>query len=114
MIININDNQFKVKLARTKEETSKGMMGKKFNPKFNGLLFLMGKGEHCFWMKNCIISLDIIFIRGNQIVKIFHDCPPCETEECKHYCYNGDLVLELKGGTCELLNINKGDEIFVK
>ena len=26
----------------------------------------MGKGEHCFWMKNCICSLDIIFIKGNQ------------------------------------------------
>jgi len=113
MIININDNQFIVKLARTKKETSEGMMGKKFNSRFNGMLFLMGKGEHCFWMKNCICSLDIIFIKGNQITKIFHDCPPCKIEKCEHYCSKGDLVLELKGGTCESLDIQEGDEINV-
>ena len=114
MFININDNQFKVDIARTPEEKSKGMMNQKFNSKFNGLLFLMDGDEHCFWMKNCIIKLDIIFIRNMEIVNIFHNCEPCVSDECEHFCDYGDLVLELKGGTCEKLNINVGDKIELK
>jgi len=112
MIININDNQFKIKLARTEKEKSEGMMGKKFNQTFNGLLFLMGEGKHCFWMKNCITDLDIIFIKKGKITKIHHSCPPCKEdndEDCERYCGSGNFVLELKGGTCKTLNITKGD-----
>lgn len=111
MIININDNQFKVKIARTEKEKTEGMMGKKFNQNFNGLFFLMGDGEHCFWMKNCITNLDIIFIEKGKITKIHHNCSPCNKndDECERYCGNGKFVLELKGGTCKSLNIKKGD-----
>ena len=114
MIININDNQFKVKLARTEKEKSEGMMGKKFNQNFNGMLFLMGSGKHCFWMKSCITPLDIIFIKEGEITKIHHDCPPCryhDDEECERYCGRGNFVLELPGGTCNLLDISKGDKV---
>ena len=116
MIINIKDNQFKVKIARTEDEKSEGMMNKKFNSSFNGMLFLMGGNEHCFWMKNCITSLDIIFIKNSKISKIHHNCEPCEDEDdelCKRYCGNGNLVLELKGGTCKLFHINEGDEVSI-
>lgn len=113
MIININDNQFKVKLAKTEKQIRDGMMFSEFNNKFNGMLFFMGNGEHCFWMKNCKIKLDIIFIKNGKISKIYHDCPPCnfkDDDKCKRYCGIGNFVLELPGGTCELMNIKKGDD----
>ena len=109
MLVTINDVQFKVKLLNTQEETRKGMMGKDFDKSFNGMLFDMGKGEHCFWMKNCIIPLDIIFIKDDKISKIHHKCPPCKTEDCKSYCGKGEYVLEVKGGTCKKLGIKVGD-----
>jgi len=62
-------------------------------------------------MKNCIISLDIIFIEGNIISKIHHNCPPCKTEECKNYCGEGRLVLEIEGGSARELEIKKGAEV---
>jgi len=55
MLININSETFKVKPVFTEKDTSKGMMGRKFDSSFNGMLFMMGSGQHCFWMKNCII-----------------------------------------------------------
>lgn len=116
MIININDNQFNVKLAKTEEEKSEGMMGKKFSQNFNGMLFFMGQGKHCFWMKNCTIPLDIIFIKQGEISIIHHDCPPCEyydDEQCERYCGKGSLVLELPGGTCNLLDISEGDRVQI-
>ena len=112
MKIKINDNHFRVKLAVSEKERQMGMMKKRFDDTFNGMLFIQKNEQHCFWMKNCIIPLDIIFIEDNIITKIHHNCPPCEDDICdEHYCGEGDLVLELMGGDCDKLGINEGDEL---
>jgi uncharacterized membrane protein (UPF0127 family) len=111
MVVKINDNIFKVKTLIDKKSHSIGMMGKRFNNSFNGLLFLMGGKKQCFWMKNCIQDLDIIIIKNNVIVNIHNDCPPCHEDECPSYCGNGNIVLEVEGGTCEELNIQPGDTV---
>ena len=111
MRIKINDNEFIVKTMITPKDKSNGMMGKKFKSPNHGMLFLMNKGEHCFWMKDCITPLDIIFIQGNKITEIFNDCPPSKSTNTKNYCGYGDLVLELSGGICKKLGIKKGDII---
>jgi uncharacterized membrane protein (UPF0127 family) len=64
-----------------------------------------------FWMKNCITNLDIIIIKNNVIVNIHHNCPPCHDEECPSYCGNGNIVLEVEGGSCEYLEIEPGDTV---
>ena len=111
MVIQINDNNIKIKIVTTSKDISRGMMGKKFNDEFDGLLFLLEKGQHAFWMKNCIIPLDIIFIDENLITKIHHNCKPCISDNCKNYTGYGNMVLELKGNKCNILNIKEGDKI---
>lgn len=111
MKVKINDNFFKVKVLSDSDSQTRGMMGKTFNSNFNGLLFLMGGNKQCFWMKNCIIPLDIIIIKNNVIVNIHHDCPPCKGDYCPSYCGNGNIVLELEGGTCDMLGIEPGDSV---
>jgi uncharacterized membrane protein (UPF0127 family) len=111
MKVKINENIFNIKTLIDKRSQSIGMMGKSFDETFNGLLFLMGGKKQCFWMKNCIENLDIIIIKNNVIVNIHHDCPPCNDNDCPSYCGNGNIVLELEGGTCEYLNIEAGDVI---
>jgi uncharacterized membrane protein (UPF0127 family) len=111
MKVKINDNVFNVKTLIDKKSQSIGMMGKTFDSSFDGLLFLMGGKKQCFWMKNCIIPLDIIMIKNNVIVNIHFDCPPCESDDCPSYCGNGNIVLELEGGTCDILNIQPGDSV---
>ena len=86
------------------------MMGKEFIG-FDGMLFFMRDGYHSFWMKNCIIPLDIIIIKNNVIVNIHHDCPPCQQDDCPSFCGNGNIVLELRGGACQKLGIKPGDTI---
>ena len=113
MKLSINGNIFKVKIQTSPEETQEGMMFKKFDKTFNGMLFVMKNQEHCFWMKNCIVPLDIIFIDGEKINNIQHYCPPCKTKDCKTYDGYGDLVLELPGGTCKKYNINDGDQVEI-
>jgi uncharacterized membrane protein (UPF0127 family) len=60
-----------------------------------------------FWMKNCIVPLDIIFIENGEITKIHHNCEPCS--KCKKYEGTGSLVIEMPGGLCKHLNIKKGN-----
>jgi len=106
----INHHVFKTKLLKTPREIEQGMMGKRFTGLFDALLFVMNNiKESSFWMKNCIVPLDIVFIDGIKITKIYHDCKPCiKDAECKHYPGKGNLVIELPGGTCKRLNIKKG------
>jgi uncharacterized membrane protein (UPF0127 family) len=111
MQVKINDNEFNVKVVVSSREKQLGMMKKRFTDEFNGMLFVESLGNHCFWMKNCIINLDIIFIKKNKITRIHHNCPPCYEQECEHYCGEGDLVLELLGGSCDKLNIKVGDSL---
>jgi uncharacterized membrane protein (UPF0127 family) len=109
MKVKIGENIFKVITLVDEDSQSTGMMGKKFNKSFNGLLFLMDGDKQCFWMKNCITNLDIIMIKNNVIVNIHSNCPPCNNNDCPSYCGNGNIVLELQGGSCEKLNIEPGD-----
>ncbi len=111
MKVKINENIFKVKTLVDEFSQRVGMQKRKFDSEFEGLLFLMGGKEQCFWMKDCIIPLDIIMIKNNVIVNIHHDCPPCLEEPCPSYCGNGNIVLELEGGTCEMLGIEAGDTV---
>ena len=113
MRLKINNHVFNVKLAVSEKERQNGMMKKRFDDTFNGMLFIEGNGTQCFWMKNCLIALDIIFIKDNIITKIHHNCPPCTTEDCSHYCGEGELILEVAGGTCKKLNISEGNNLVM-
>lgn len=111
MLLNINDVQFNVKTLITEKDKSTGMMNKKFDNPNDGLLFICEPKQQSFWMKNCIIPLDIIMINNRKINKIHHNCPPCETDKCRRYMGYGSVVLELQGGTCSKLEIKEGDKI---
>jgi uncharacterized membrane protein (UPF0127 family) len=111
MKVKINEHTFSVKTLIDPKSQKIGMMNKEFNSEFDGLLFLMGGNNQCFWMKNCIIPLDIIIIKNNVIVNIHHDCPPCHDYDCPSYCGRGNIVLEVSGGTCNDLNIQAGDTV---
>lgn len=107
----INNNLFNLKTVFTDKDTQQGMMNKKFDDTFDGMLFLMKNKPHSFWMKNCIIHLDILFINGNKITKIHHNCKPCYSDDCEHYSGEGDMILELPSNTCKKYNIKEDDLI---
>ncbi len=111
MFVGINNKNFKVKVCNSKREISEGMMGKEFTG-FDGMLFFMGNGHHSFWMKNCIIPLDIIFIDSDLIITdIHHSCKPCANSTCDNYDGYGKYVLEIEGGRCQNDDIQVGDSV---
>jgi uncharacterized membrane protein (UPF0127 family) len=139
----INNHILKTKVVSTKKDIANGMMGSKFTDKFNSMLFVMDPlvkdRSHAFWLKNCIIPLDIIFIKAGKITKIHHNCLPLsnksnslslslsnalslslsnalisnkkEKEKELYYHGVGDLVMEVDGGTCKKYNFKKGDDV---
>jgi len=111
MNISINDNKFSCRVAYTPQQIMQGMMGKTFDG-FDGMLFIMPTDTlQSFWMKNCIIPIDMIFISDGIIEDISPNCPPCTTDECPSYSGMGGFVLELPGGTCRSKKIRIGDEV---
>ena len=111
MFVKIKKEIFKVKVCNSETEKQIGMMGKKFIG-FDGMLFLMGEGEHSFWMKGCKIPLDIIFITPDlKISEVHHNCEPCTTDNCESYVGYGKYILECEGGRCESEGIDIGDSV---
>ena len=55
--------------------------------------------------------INMVKLTNNVIVNIHHNCPPCRGTKCGSYCGNGNIVLELAGGTCENLGIEAGDSV---
>ncbi len=94
----VGDSIFDMELCENHE---KGLSGRE-NVSREGMIFIFDESApRSFHMKDCLISLDIVFCNGGQVVKIYENCPPCEEEECEKYpCESSDLVLEFPGGTC--------------
>ena len=113
MRVKIGENIFNVKIRHDNKGRAMGMMGRKFTDEFNGMLFFMDEDSSCFWMKNCIIPLDIIFIKNKVITKIHKNCKPCKTKDCDNFCGYGNMVLELPSGSCDKLNFKVNDVIKV-
>ena len=87
------------------------MMGQSFS-NFDGMLFVMPEDTtQSFWMKNCVVPLDIVFIKKNIINDISPNCPPCDTEKCETYEGDGGFVLELPANSCRSLGIKIGDRV---
>ena len=108
----INKHVYKTKVLTNIGDISRGMMSRKFTSEFDALLFVMNTPfPSSFWMKNCIVPLDVIFIENGKITKIHHNCPPCPKYEkdCQSYEGNGNLVIEMPGGICKQLHIRKGN-----
>ena len=116
--ITINKQVFKAKVVKNKREIIKGMMNATFNKSFDAMLFIKPNAsdhlEQHFWMKNCIIPLDVIFIHMGKVTGIHHNCPPCYQKDCPIYTGFGDLVLEVAGGTCKSLHIRKGNNVIIE
>lgn len=107
MSVLINGQLYPAEYLSKPEETQRGMMGR---DSLNGcMVFKMGKGHHSFWMKDCLIPLDIVFVLNGRISKIHQDCQPCQDECNQKFTGIGDHVIEFPSGTSSSFKI--GDRV---
>ena len=93
-------------------------MGRKAVGENEGMLFVFQEdGPRQFWMKNCLISLDMLYLdRNGRIVGIRTLPPPDPTRpgEIPSYPFTEPIVryvIELNAGTAKRLGLKTGDVI---
>jgi len=108
MSVRINDNIFPAEYLSEPEDLQKGMMGRE---NLDGcMVFKMGKGHHSFWMKDCLIALDIVFVLNNRISRIHPNCQPCDGDCSQRFTGIGDHVIEFPAGTAS--KFKNGDRVM--
>ena len=103
---------FKVEVARSESEQARGLMFRDKLAPNAGMIFPMSPPRPAsFWMKNTVISLDLIFIRPDgSIARIAAEAIPYSLEPID----SGEpvsAVLEIAGGRAAELGISEGDKV---
>jgi uncharacterized membrane protein (UPF0127 family) len=103
---------FKVEMALTPEERSKGLMYRTELAPDAGMLFDFRTDQPIYmWMKNTYIPLDMVFIRSDgRVARIAANTTPLSTETISS---GGPVraVLELPAGTARARGIAVGDRV---
>jgi uncharacterized membrane protein (UPF0127 family) len=108
-----NKVSISVELANTNEKIMNGLMFRCELEDNFGMLFIFSKEkEQFFWMKNTLISLDIIFINEDfQIVNIYENAIPLD-ETFIPSKFKAKYVIEVVSGFVQNHNIKIGDHLL--
>ena len=117
--VDLGDQTIGLEVARTRQEQSIGLMHRDMLADDRGMLFPFSPPEAVrFWMKNVLISLDMVFVYEESIVAIAHEVPPCEADPCPTYGPDRpqlvEYVIELRGGRAEDLGLQIGDPVAIE
>ncbi len=102
-----------VEIADTPEKQARGYMFRDSVGEGEGMIFLMGDFDiHPFWMRNCRVPLDIIWIDEDwEVVQVALSVPPCRDDApCPSVVpmQKSLYVLEVAGGTSAALGLELG------
>jgi uncharacterized membrane protein (UPF0127 family) len=83
--IYLNHQPIQVVVFDTPAEREKGLMWVKKISKDHGALFVFEQEENVgFWMKNTLISLDILFFNSQgKLIKAQSAVQPCQVKKCE-------------------------------
>lgn len=103
---------FRAQIAKTEQERSVGMMYRRQMDPDQAMLFVFeGMEPRVFWMKNTYISLDMIFVGQDGIVKnVIHSVPPL-TETPRRSGVPCKFVLEIPAGQAQKHGIVVGSKM---
>jgi uncharacterized membrane protein (UPF0127 family) len=106
-----NENTcFTVEIADTAKEQQQGLMDRESLGENAGMLFVFSEPNfHNFWMKNTLISLDMIWInKQSEVVRVL-TAQPCVADPCTVYKPEilATYVLELNAGSAEKYGITE-------
>jgi len=105
--------EIKIEIAETEGAITQGLMNRTSMDFDKGMLFIFDDNrERSFWMKNTIISLDIIFIDiNNKIVAIKERTTPYSEAQVTSNNIPAKYVLEVNAGFASKHGIQVGNEI---
>lgn len=106
------EHVFTVEIADTPETRASGLMFRKELADDAGMLFIYpGKQKISMWMKNTLISLDMLFLdRDGTILHMSERTTPLSTQVISSR-FRVKAVLEVVAGTAERLGLRMGDRV---
>jgi hypothetical protein len=117
VVVKTSDDEITVEIekAQNDQERARGLMYRDSICENCGMLFYFDDSTRGgFWMKNCEISLDILFIDSDgNIIDIKQDFEPCRHDPCPTYTPKDfyRYALEVNGGWSEANGVLIGDSV---
>lgn len=113
------DNIVTLEVATTEAEIQRGLMQRTSLGKDAGMVFIFNPQRAVnFWMFNCLMPLDMLFIKDGKIVRIFEHVPPCKSsnpQDCPTYPSGRGVevshVIEVNAGYAKAHDLKVGDPV---
>jgi len=120
--IEIKGRPFKLELALNDRQRARGLMGRDEIAEDGGMLFVMPPvepfpAELTFWMKDCLVPIDVIFLTAEGMITAIHEMKPpspgTPDNYLTRYSSNGlaQFAVELRGGMASELGLEQGEVI---
>ena len=121
----IGGREFHLELALNNEERNIGLMGRESLSKESGMLFVFPDNEHfpqvlSFWMKDCLIPIDIIFLTREGMITAIHEMVPPDPgqvdQDLPRYSSRipAQFAIEISGGLTRSMGLRAGDRIEIR
>lgn len=117
-IVHAKGKVFQAEVAREPREQARGLMFRNSLAADRCMIFVYPEdGQHGIWMKNCRISLDVVWATADgTVVEIVEGAPPCSPmlgDNCPTYGGNAmsRVFVEFSVGTVKRLGLKKGDRL---
>ncbi|MFA6281439.1 MAG: DUF192 domain-containing protein [Candidatus Omnitrophota bacterium] len=92
----INGKEISVWIAQTETAREGGLQNIIWLPKNSGMLFVFARpGQYCFWNKNTLRSLKLIFMRDGKVTEEVFLRPIWKGKQTICPVYDADSVLEV-------------------
>ncbi len=123
--VTIKETEFKLQISADPVTRANGLMGREELNDDEGMIFVYPRpGIRNYWMKNCVIDIDIIYVNPRGRITAMHEMkiPPPRKAGESNWDYEARLprysskrmaqyAIELKAGTLKKLKLKVGDII---
>lgn len=118
--VKLGGKAFTLEVAVTREQVERGLMGREHLANDGGMIFVFDDQQvRRFWMKNCLMDLDIVFVDNSGRIVAIHTMRYPRTDEEKadppYYSsgYPARFAIELNAGEAGRLGLQEGQELGV-
>lgn len=106
-----------LEVARSIGERARGLMGRAEVPPGTGMIFFFEQpGRHSFWMFQCLVELDLVWLDAQgTVVDVEVAAPPCAAEPCPSYVPDGaaSIVIEVAAHESARLGLVPGARVLL-
>jgi hypothetical protein len=112
-----NGTTLVLEVARTNAERARGLMQRAEVPPGSGMIFFFDRpARHSFWMYNCLVALDLVWLDAQgTVIDVKVAVPPCPTEPCESYMPSAaaSMVIEVAAHEAARLGLVPGARVLI-